>query len=200
MRHLPLVALATLLALPAAAHAQRAEYYFDLGATYASPLVTDDVLEPTEIQQSIAPTGRIGAAVPFSNDFRVGAEIGFGSGGHEAEYGTTTNDLGGLSTLTLQATVGGPLIERLRWRLAVGTIKYLPSEETGIFAQGGPWRPLAGVALEYRLPISSALDLRIVGRADVHSFTTDELGDRGFGASQWVQRYALGVGLWRFGS
>jgi hypothetical protein len=200
MRHIPLLALAAMLTFPATARAQRPDYYFDIGATYATPLVTDDVLEPTEIQQSIAPTGRIGAAVPFSNDFRAGAEIGFGSGSHEAEYGTTTNDLGGLSTLTLQATVGGPLFERLRWRLAVGTIKYLPSEETGIFAQGGPWRPLAGVALEYHLPLSSSLDLRIVGRADVHSFTTNELGERGFGASEWVQRYALGVGLWRFGT
>jgi len=200
MRHIFLVALAAVLALPATAHAQRADYYFDIGATYATPLVIDDVLEPTEIQQAIAPTGRIGAAVPFSDDFRAGGEIGFGSGSHHADYGTASNDLGGLSTLTLQATVGGPLIERLRWRLAVGTIKYLPSEETGIFAQGGPWRPLAGVALEYHLPISSSLDLRIVGRADVHSFTTDELGQRGYGAAQWVQRYALGVGLWRFGT
>ena len=200
MKHISRVALAAFAALPTTAHAQRAEYYFDIGATYASPLVVDDVIEPTEVQQSIAPTGRIGAAVPFSEDFRVGAEIGFGSGGYEAEYGSTTNDLGSLSTLTLQATVGGPLVERLRWRLAVGTIKYLPSEESSIFAQGGPWRPLAGVALEYRLPISEALDLRIVGRADVHSFTTDELGSRGFGATQWVQRYALGVGLWRFGT
>jgi hypothetical protein len=200
MRHPSLVALAALLALPATARAQGAEYYFDLGATYATPLVNDNVVEPIEVQQAIAPTGRIGAAVPFTGSLHAGAEIGFGSGGNEAEYGSTTNDLGSVSTLTLQATVGGPIVQRLRWRVAIGTIKYLPSEETGIFAQGGPWRPLAGLALEYRVPLTDAFDLRIVGRADVHSFTTDELASRGFGASQWVQRYALGVGLWRFGS
>ena len=77
------------------------------------------------------------------------------------------------------------LMERLRWRVAIGTVKYLRSEETGIFAQGGPWRPLAGLALEYRVPLTDAFDLRLVGRADVHSFTTDELSSRGFGASQW---------------
>ena len=200
MRQLRLVALAALLAPPATAHAQRAEYYFDVGATYASPLVNDDVLEPIEVQQSIAPTGRIGAAVPLSGVYRVGAEIGFGSGGYQADYSDVSNDLGTLSTLTLEATVGGPLVERLRWRIAAGTIKYMPSDETGIFAQGGPWKPIAGVALEYRLPIAKSFDLRIVGRADVHPFNTQELGQRGFGGSQWVQRYALGIGLWSFGA
>jgi hypothetical protein len=56
------------------------------------------------------------------------------------------------------------------------------------------------VALEYHLPITGALDLRFVGRADVHPFTTDELGSRGFGGSQYVARYSLGVGIWRFRS
>jgi len=200
MRHASLVAAVALLALPTTARAQHPEYYFDLGATYASPLVREDVLEPIEVKQSVAITGRIGAAVPFSGAYRAGLEVGFGSGSYHADYADASNDLGSVSTLTLQGTVGGPLVERLRWRLAAGTIKYLPSDETGIFAQGGPWKPIAGVALEYRLPVSSKLDLRFVGRADVHPFTTDELGSRGFGASQWVPRYALGVGLGSLGT
>lgn len=200
MRHASLVALAAMLVLPATARAQRAEYYFDLGATFASPLVHDDVLEPIEVKQSVAPTVRIGAAIPFSGPYHAGLEIGYGWGGHHADYADASNDLGNLATLTLEGTVGGPIVERLRWRAAAGTIKYMPSDDTGIFAQGGPWKPIAGVALEYRFPVSTRFDVRIVGRADVHPFTTDELGSRGFGASQYVPRYALGVGLWRFGT
>jgi hypothetical protein len=201
MRHASLVALAALLALPATASAQHAEYYFDLGATYARPLVNDAAFaDEIEVQQSTAPTIRIGAAVPFSGPYHLGAEIGYGWGGYHADYGDASNDLGNVSTLTLQATVGGPVVERLRWRAAVGAINYMPSEDTGIFAQGGPWKPIAGLALEYRFAVTKAFDLRLVGRADVHPFNTKELGARGFGGSQYVPRFALGIGLWRFGA
>lgn len=191
---------AALLLVPAAAHGQRAELYFDIGATWAAPLVNDDVLEPIEVQQAIAPTLRLGAALPFAEKFRAGAEVAFATGGLSADYGGASNDLPSVSTVALVATVGGPVHERLRWRAVVGTLKYLPSEDSGIFAEGGPFRPLAGLGLEYRLPLHRSFDLRINGRADIHSFTTDELASRGFGDTQWVPRFAIGVGLARTGA
>ena len=36
----------------------------------------------------------------------------------------------------LGGNIGRPIVERLRWRIAAGTIKYMPSDDTGIFAQG----------------------------------------------------------------
>jgi hypothetical protein len=193
--------LAALLLAPATAHAQRTELYADLGATWAAPLVTDDALgTSSEIRQAIAPTIRGGVSFPFTAKLRAGAEVAFATGSVSSEVDGATIDLPGVSTLALQATLGGPLVDRLRWRAAVGALKYFPSEETGIWQQGGPFRPLVGLGLEYRLPLSSSLDVRLHGRADTHPFTTDELGRRGFGGSQWVPRVALGVGIARGGA
>ena len=75
-----------------------------------------------------------------------------------------------------------------------GAIGYLKTDD-GIFQQGGPWKPLYMVGLDYRVPLWTKWDLLISGRVDGHSFTTDELKAQGFTNSQGVQRVFLGVGL-----
>lgn len=198
----PLVraALAALVALPGPLAAQSTELYLDVGATYATPLVTDDALpEEVQVQQSIAPTVRAGASVPLSGTMRVGAELGVATGGFESRFAGSSIDLGTLTTLGLVATLSGPVVQRLGWRVVAGTLKYFPGTDEGIFAQGGPWRPLLGVGLDYRIPVHRSFDVHVAARADLHSFSTAELQDRGFTSSQWVQRYALVVGLARGG-
>ena len=76
----------------------------------------------------------------------------------------------------------------------IGAIGYLKTDD-GIFQQGGPWKPLYMVGLDYRVPLWTKWDLLISGRVDGHSFTTDELKAQGFTNSQGVQRVFLGVGL-----
>lgn len=200
MRHALRAALAALVALPGLLAAQRTEVYLDAGATYATSLVTDDALpETVEVQQAVAPTVRLGASVPLSGTMRVGGELGFATGGFESRFAGSSIDLGTVSTLALVATASGPVVQRLGWRVVAGTLKYFPGEQDGIFAQGGPWTPLLGVGLDYRIPVHRAFDVHLAARADLHPFTTEELRDRDFTSSQWVQRYSLVVGVARGG-
>ncbi len=193
-----LLCTAFLLGLAAPAHAQKPDLYAAVGATWASKLYTDEInATDITVKQSIAPTIRAGAALPIIGDrYGLGVEAGFAWGSYKADDAgeNTTTDLGNLSTLSITANLDGPLVQRLRWRAGIGAIGYLKTDD-GIFQQGGPWKPLYMVGLDYRVPLWTKWDLLISGRVDGHSFTTDELKAQGFTNSQGVQRVFLGVGL-----
>lgn len=187
-----------LLGFAAPAHAQKPDLYAAIGATWATKLYTDEInATDITVKQSIAPSIRAGVALPIIGDrYGLGVEAGFGSGGYNAKDdgdGSTT-DLGSLPTLSITANLDGPLVQRLRWRAGIGAIGYLKTDD-GIFQQGGPWKPLFMVGLDYRVPLWTKWDLLIAGRVDGHRFTTDALKAQGFTNSQGVQRVFLGVGL-----
>ena len=193
----PLLVLA-LAVLAAPAHAQL-DYYARLGLTGSSTLVRDVLFQPFETKQGLSPTLVAGASLPVGTENRLGIEAQLTSGSLGAETTgdgvESTADLGRLTTLSALANAEGAVTGPLRWRIGIGLIQYLPSEEAGLFAQGGPLRYFVGGGLDYRRPAFSSWDLMISARYDFHRFTTEELRDRGFTQAQGVQRGSLTVGL-----
>jgi hypothetical protein len=91
----------------------------------------------------------------------------------------------------------GPIHGDLRWTAGMGGIHYWPSDDAGIFRDGGATRFLAGAGLDFRRPVLARWDLMTSLRYDFHRFTTDELERRGFSQTQGVSRVSLSAGLSR---
>lgn len=176
-------------------HAQL-EYHARLGVVGAGKLLRDVIVDEITVRQSIAPMVALGASLPLgARGYRVGLEGTLASGKfHRSESGSDT-DLGTLRTATLQLGLDGPLYRTLRWHVSAGGIKYWPSDDEGIFREGGTSRFLAGGGADYRRPVLPRWDLMASVSYDYHRFSTDELDARGFSQTQGVSRISLSVGL-----
>jgi len=175
----------------------QANYFVRVGAVGASKLLQDFVTSPITVKQSIAPMVAFGGSLPVGTGFRAGLEAAEASGSFHATENDVDTDLGTLRTGTLTAFLEGPVVERLRWHVGLGGIAYRPSEESGIFARGGPTSFLAASGADYRYPVHAQWDVIASARYDYHRFTTDELEARGFSHSQGVGRVSLTVGIAR---
>lgn len=185
-----------LLAGPGALHAQT-DYYARVGLVGAGTLVRDVLGTEITVRQAIAPMVAIGASMPISPGYRAGIEATAASGGFDAEQDGEETDLGTIRTASLLAGLDGPIWKSVRWRVGLGGLFYLPSEDAGIFLQGGPIRFLAGAGADWRGPVMPSWDLMVSARYDFHRFTTEELERRGFSQAQGVSRISLSVGLAR---
>ena len=193
----PIVIPALLLAAGAGALHAQTDYYARAGAQWASTLVRDVLVTEVKVQQSIAPMVALGASMPISPGYRFGLEGTLSSGGYSAEQDGDETDLGTVRTATVMLGLDGPVWKMIRWRVGLGGIFYWPSEDRGIFLQGGPVRFLAGAGADWRNPVMRSWDLMVSARYDFHRFTTDELDLRGFSQAQSVSRVSLSVGLSR---
>jgi hypothetical protein len=192
-----LALLAVLTAASLSAAEAQTDFYARLGLTGATKLLRDNILQPIEVRQSLAPTLALGVAFPFTPLYRVGLEAAVTSSGfHSTEAGSET-DLGTLRTGSIMLGLDGPVWQRVRWRAGLGLLRYWPAEERGIFLRGGSTRFLVGAGLDYRRPVLPQWELMVSLRYDFHRFTTDELVARGFSGTQGVQRLSASVGLAR---
>ena len=171
------------------------DYYARLGVIGASKLTHDVIVNEITVQQSIAPLLALGVAVPVGTGYRAGLEAIIASGAYHAEENGAEADLGTVRTGSLMLGLDGPIAASFRWRAGLGAILYRPSEDEGIFLQGGPTKFIAGLGVDYRYPIMTKWDLMASARYDYHRFTTDELERRGFSQTQPVSRISLSVGL-----
>lgn len=191
--------LLTSLLLPSALAAQgSSSFYTGLGATWSSKLVEDVIVsDVVTTQPAIGPTIMVGGATEVFPRYDVDVELQFTTGSYSADTkGKGSAKLGTLRTFSATIGLDGPLFKApFRWRASVGVLKYLPTEDTGMFLQGGPLEFLLGLGAQYRRPVSSSLDLSIALRYDFHRFTTDELQRQGFSQIQQVHRVALTVGI-----
>lgn len=194
------LALLTVLSF-AAVPALRAQatYYGRLGATFATPLIRDVIIDEIVVRQSLAPTLVLGASLPIAPLYRAGLEAMLTSSGYHSSEGGTAVGLGTLRTASAILGLDGPIASDFRWRAGAGLISYWPTEDRGIFLRGGTTRFLAGVGADYRRAVMSQWDLMVSLRYDFHRFSTDELEARGFNQSQGVQRVSLTLGLARGG-
>jgi hypothetical protein len=186
------------LAPSALAAQQHATAYARLGATWSSQLVEDVIVtDRITTQAAIAPTIVLGGAMQVFPRYDADLELQFTTGSYSADVsGQGTTDLGTLNTFSATLGLDGPLFEpRFRWRASVGVLKYLPSDDTGLFLQGGPLDFIVGAGADYRRQVSSSLDVSVALRYDFHRFTTDELQRQGFSQSQAVHRVGLTVGI-----
>jgi hypothetical protein len=190
--------LALSLLLPAAGASPlsaQVNYYARLGATFATALVRDQIINQIEVRQRLAPTLSLGAALPIASLYRAGLEATLTTSGYKSDESGTATDLGTLRTGSITLGLDGPIASTVRWRAGVGLLQYWPTEDRGIFLQGGTTRYLAGAGVDYRRSIMTKWDLMASLRYDYHRFTTDELRARGFSQSQGVQRISASLGL-----
>ena len=189
--------LAVLTAAGQSAAEAQTDFYARLGLTGATKLLRDNILQPIEVRQSLAPTLALGVSFPFTPLYGAGLEAAVTSSGfHSTEAGSET-DLGTLRTGSIMLGLDGPVWRRVRWRVGVGLLRYWPADERGIFLRGGSTRFLVGAGLDYRRPMLPRWELMVSLRYDFHRFTTDELVARGFSGTQGVQRLSASVGLAR---
>jgi hypothetical protein len=193
----PLLLLALLLPASTPPLAAQTDYYARIGAIGASNLLRDVIVSEITVRQAIAPMVALGGSLPIGPGYRAGLEATFSSGGFHSEEGGVETDLGTLRTASLLVGLEGPIAARFRWRAGLGALRYWPSEESGIFQQGGATRWLAGTGVDYRRPALRQWDLLASARYDYHRFTTDELERRGFSQTQAVSRVSLSLGLAR---
>jgi hypothetical protein len=193
----PILIPALLLAAGAGPLHAQTDYYARAGAMWASTLVRDMLVSEVTVQQSIAPMVALGASMTISPGYRADLEATFASGGYSADQDGADTDLGTLRTASVLLGLDGPVVQNLRWRVGLGGLFYLPSEDRGIFLEGGPVRFVAGAGADWCHPVMSKWDLMVSARYDVHRFTTDELEQRGFSQAQSVNRISLSVGLAR---
>jgi hypothetical protein len=190
--------LALSLLLPAAGTSPltaQVDYYARLGATFATALVRDRIINQIEVRQRLAPTLSLGAALPIASLYRAGLEATLATSGYRSDESGTATDLGTVRTGTITLGLDGPIASTVRWRAGVGLLRYWPTEDRGIFLRGGTTRYLAGAGVDYRRSITTKWDLMASLRYDFHRFTTDELRARGFSQSQGVQRISASLGL-----
>ncbi|HEX6105072.1 MAG TPA: hypothetical protein VFZ26_05770 [Gemmatimonadales bacterium] len=192
-----LLILAVLFPASTAALHGQTDYYARVGAIWASDLLRDVIVSEINVRQSIAPMVAFGASLPISPGYRVGLEAAVTSGGFHSEEGPVETDLGTLRTGSLLLNLEGPLAQGIRWRAGLGALMYWPSDDTGIFRQGGSTRWLAGAGADYRRPAFDRWDFMASLRYDYHRFTTDELEARDFSSTQAVSRVSLSVGVAR---
>ena len=187
------------LLLPSALGAQSSSaFYGGLGATWSTKLVEDNIVSDNIITQpGIAPTIMVGGAAEVFPGYDLDLELQFTTASYSAETkGKGTTELGTLRTFSATLGFDGPLFKPpSRWRAGVGVLKYLPTEDTGMFLQGGPLDFLLGLGAQYRRQVSSSLDISVALRYDFHRFTTDELQRQGFSQTQQVHRLGITVGI-----
>lgn len=190
-----LLAAAALTLVPTAAPAAQVRLTAMVGVTGTSTLVNDLLIEPIEVKPALEPTFLLSGSLPLSAKVRASLDLGYGSSTADLTVdGADAGDLGSLGAFTASAALAGPLWARLSWRLSVGVLQYLPSEEEGVFADGVPLAALFGAGLDWRQPISDRWAGVAGLRYDYHKFTTDALEAAGFSGSQQVSRLGLAVG------
>ena len=196
-----LVLMVSLLA--AAPLAAQTHYYARLGPVFSTRILRDVIFEPVETKPGLAPTLFAGFGVPFGGGgkYRGGMEVSMGRAGLSTSTPDTpsapSTDIGSVWLGSAMVTMDAPIRSRLRGRAGIGAIRYMPSSDDGMWAQGGTTRMLFGAGLDYEMPATSSFNIMISARYDYHRFTTAELRSRGFNLEQPVQRISLSVGVAR---
>jgi hypothetical protein len=189
--------LALAAAVPATAQVQVSAL---IGVTGSSALVNDQIVEEIELKPALAPTFFLSASLPIATKLRASLDLSYGSSSADlSQSGEASAEFGSLGVLTAAAALSGPLVSRLAWRLSLGILQYLPSEDAGVFSDGVPLAALFGAGLDWRQPLSDRWSGLIGIRYDFHLFSTPTLEAAGFSGSQQVSRlgFALGAG-WNF--
>jgi len=186
------VGLALATAVPAAAQVQISAL---IGVTGSSSLVNDQIIQEIELKPALAPTFFLSASLPVATKLRASLDLSYGSSSADlSESGEASTEFGSLGVLTAAAALSGPMFSRLAWRLSLGILQYMPSEDTGVFRDGVPLAILFGAGLDWRQPLSERWTGLIGLRYDFHLFTTPALETAGFSGSQQVSRFGIALG------
>lgn len=161
-----------------------------VGARYTTTLVHDSIVEPVDAGLEVAPALALTIAAPPRKGWAPQLGVDVSSSDlvrHDA--GGATTSLQRVTTLAFSVGVSHMLLTGLRGSASIGGLKYLPSEETGVFREGaGGIAALGAVCVAY-----GVRRWALEARYDVHAFSTPALRQEGFSSSQTVHRVTLGL-------
>lgn len=164
------------------------------GAQYSTVLAHDDIVAPFAVRPALAPTFSVAGALPLDRPWTLSATFDVSTSEVRREdAGGSTQPITRVTTAALGLGLTRALKPWLDGSLRVGVLKYLPSQDLGLFQDGGPFFPFAQVALAVAPPPASRYGLGLEVRADVHRFITDALRVEGFSDARPVARVAVGV-------
>ncbi|HWC74362.1 MAG TPA: hypothetical protein VG454_10545, partial [Gemmatimonadales bacterium] len=192
-----LSATALLLAagLPACLPAQVA-LHAAVGARFSSALVHDSIVAPVDAKPAIGPSLALAISQRTNGPWIPDANLDVSWASLQRQESGTTTKFNSITGIAFTVGVSREVRHGLFARAGFGGIKYLPSDETGMFRGGsGLWAN--GTASLYWIPATlggPAHDIGVLLRYDVHKFSTPALHAEGFTSSQWVHRISLGIG------
>ncbi len=194
MRHASLLLALLLPVVPAGGQAfVRA----GVGVTGSSAFVKDFIATPITTKQSVAPTGLVLVGWRLPSGYRFGLEGRYVRGIWTVDDNGTSDDLGRLATLEIALMADGPIAGAFRWEAAAGKLRYMPGQEIGLFARGGPSRWMLGAGATWTRPLTPALGLVLGARYDYHGFNSDQLQSYSYSRSQTVHRLGLTIAVER---
>jgi len=195
---LPLLALLTVVVVPAPAAAQ-VTARVGAGVTRAGALISDAILydDVVSLTTGIAPTLSVAIGYPIAPRYQLLLDGRLASASLRSTDHAGERDLGSLRTLAVSVLAVGPLTHGLRFQAGGGFIRYSPSEPSGVFADGSPTKPMITAGVAWVRPLRPGLDLHVGGRWDLHEFTTSTLRQRGWSLAQRVHRVAITVSVER---
>jgi hypothetical protein len=189
--------LATLVCLPAVAHAQ-VTVGLRAGAVASGPLVRDSIVEALTIRPDVAPLVALRIGTPLRGRYGVSAELAV-SRSDLVSHGDTSEQK--ITSLTLWSPSLGLQVAATRWLVAearLGALIYDPGETAAtLFSEGSPVDAVLGVGLLAERAIGSRFVAGLGVQYDVHRFTTTALRTRGFSGETAVHRVAVSVTLSR---
>ncbi len=170
------------------------------GVRYTTTLVHDSIVAPFDVRPARAPALALTVAAPPARGWSPEAtlDVSWSTLERHDQDGTTVG-LGTLATLAFEVGLRRWLVPGLSGSLAVGGLKYLPSEDSGIFRQGAGAPVAVGTAaVRYAPPFGARHGLAALARYDYHRFITPALHSEGFASSRNVHRVTLALGWsWR---
>ncbi|HKV72410.1 MAG TPA: hypothetical protein VJN62_14240 [Gemmatimonadales bacterium] len=165
-----------------------------------SVLVHDQIVNQFDVRPALAPAFSVTAGLPLDNPWRASAALDVSTSELQREdQGGGTQPITHLTTAAVTVGLSRALKPWLSGSVRIGAIKYLPSQDLGLFQAGGPFFPFAQIAFDVIPPFAARYGLGLEVNADVHKFITDALRTEGFTESRGVVRVALGVS-WTPGS
>jgi hypothetical protein len=198
----PVLGVALVLtARPSARLTAQASISASLGARYTSTLVHDSIVAPFDVRASIAPAFAATVGLPLNAPWQLELELDLSTGvvqRHDVDGSTAP--ITHLTTLGVTVGLGRQLRPWLVGRVAVGGLKYLPSESVGLFRDGsGGVIPYGRAGVDIAPPIATRHHVALQVTGDVHRLLTPALRNDGFVESRVVYRLSVGVraDLWR---
>ena len=191
------ILLACFFTSPAAAQVSFSVF---AGVRRSSVLVHDQIVTAFDVRPAVAPAFSVTAGMPLDLPWRATAAFDVSTSDVRREDATGgTQSITRLTTAALTLGLSRSLKPWLTGSLRVGALKYLPSQNLGLFQDGGPFFPFAQVAFDFAPTFAAEHGLGLQINADAHKFITDALRVEGFSESRPVLRLAAGVS-WTPGS
>lgn len=179
----------------------QASIHATVGARYTSPLVHDSIVTPLDARAAVAPVLNVALDLPLDGPWKLEllADVSTSPVRRHDASGATT-PITRIWTIGLGLGLRRRLESWLDGRLALGAMKYVPTQSIGLFRDGGgSVIPYGSVAFDIAPPVAARHRVALELAGDLHRLLTPALRSAGFIDARVVYRVTAGVrvDLWR---